>query len=161
MMDHDWDGLTTVFRDIGGGQPTGENAIELDGTALPGAARAVFQGKFQLWSVKSALTFVHAEWYPATFCCLGKFSFSPVPELVRPGANCRASWKGHLPVVKSKFGVNLREKGGKSGDLPIYVFFPAQNVCIILLKGPGSHKAVKRSRKFVTVAGAELGISYR
>ena len=82
MVQHHRHGLPIIPIDIARAQPAGQNHVKLDGAALPGTAACIFQRKFELRTVKGALTWLNCWLQPAGPGGREKTAFGQVPVLV-------------------------------------------------------------------------------
>ena len=124
--------------------------IQLNGSALPCSANAVFQVEVDFRSVKCAVAFVDfvvlAQNIQCTFQCVG----CRLPLLVGTHAVFRTCGKFQL-VLESEHLVEFVYQTYNAFDFFLYLVRSHEDVSIVLSKATNTHKSVQRTGKFVTV----------
>lgn len=96
VVNHDWNGTTSVRPHIGCIKAAWENAVELYGSALPGSAQSVAERKIQFRTVEGTFPRLNIKHYATHSCSISECLLGPIPEGIRARANLRPGGQGYL-----------------------------------------------------------------
>ena len=146
-----------VLSDIGRAQPAGQVQVDLQRSALPLAADGVLERELDFRPVESPFAGVVGVVQAKRIHGLLQRLLGPVPYPVIPDPAFRTVGELDHHVLKTHVPVDAEHQVADRARLLGDLVGRAENVGIVLGKGPNPHQAVKRAGGFVTVHLAELG----
>ena len=159
-VDHDRAVLLAVGADILEVKALGHLHVELDGTALPGAAEAVFQMEVDLRAVERAVALVDdiglAELVERGDKAVGR----DFPLLVRADMVLRHGGQLHM-VLEAEERVHIVNELGHALDLVLDLIGRHEDVRIVLREAADAEQAVQRAGQLVAVHDAEFADTQR
>ncbi len=138
-------------------QPFGQDEVQLQGAALPGAADGVAQVELQLGAIEGAFAREQFDLHAGGARGAFQLGLGHVPHLVRAGPQVRPQRQLDRVQVHVQVGIDRVEQLDELGRLFLDLFLAAEDVGVVLGEGAQAHDAVQGARRLIAVAGAELG----
>src|SRR5690606_10852255 len=160
-MQHNRRLARTIFGDILRAQTARQHEIKLQGTTLPEPTQTVAQRKLDLRTVESAFTGLQI---PLETCLVQRLFQSPlrlIPVGIITHPIFRTSGQLQLDVIEAKIAIDLQGQSNKVGRLGLDLLIGTENVRIILSEPAHPHQTMQRTRRLVTMTGAELSQTQR
>ena len=149
--------LLAIRANVGRVEPLRHARVELERTALPGAADRIGQMELELGAVKGALAFEHRIVEPGFLERPFEVGLGAVPFRVAADALVGSGRELHLVIGKTEVAINQVEQRAERLGLADQLVVGAEDVPVVLGELAHAHDPVQRAVRFVAVAGAIFG----
>ena len=151
-VQHDRCVAGVVLANVFGTETLRHGKVDLDRSALPGAADGVLDMEFDLRAVERAFA---RQFVPFEAGCSQPFAqckFRLVPDFVVANALFWAQRELYGDLMEAEVGVDLAYQCIECGDFGLYLVFGTEDVAVVLGEAAYAHDAVQGAGGFVAVA---------